>query len=335
VIEYVVDGRNRRVGKKVNGVIERQWIYDGQLRPVAEYGPTGTLAATYIYGTHINVPDYVVKSSGTYRVITDHLGSLRFVINISNGTIAQRVDYDDWGNVLLNTAPDFTPFGFAGGMYDKDTKLTRFGARDYDAEVGRWTTKDPIGFGGGLWNLYSYCGEQPVKRFDLSGLWLAGAHNAILDYAFGGVLDSDDINILKDASAFQDDSFGGASESYMHAMRPPWQTVETATNLYKKFLCDQLSRAQRARQLGRNYESLFSLGRGMHALMDSTSPSHSGFQVWLGGTESNLISNLKAGMPGLEHTISESSMNAVAESQAIEKVNKYFEKFKKGCPCEQ
>jgi hypothetical protein len=37
VIEYLVDGRNRRVGKKVNGVIERQWIYDGQLRPVEEW----------------------------------------------------------------------------------------------------------------------------------------------------------------------------------------------------------------------------------------------------------------------------------------------------------
>jgi RHS repeat-associated protein len=36
--------------------------------------------------------------------------------------------------------PSFeSPFGFAGGLYDPDTKLTRFGARDYDASIGRWT----------------------------------------------------------------------------------------------------------------------------------------------------------------------------------------------------
>ena len=165
-----MDGRNRRVGKKVNGTLQRQWIYGGQLRPVAEYGPTGTLTATYIYGTHINIPDYIIKNGVTYRVITDHLGSLRFVINSSNGSIAQRIDYDDWGNVLVNTAPDFAPFGFAGGIYDKDTKLTRFGARDYDAEVGRWTTKDPIGFKSLSLNHYEYVFSNPINFQDPTGL---------------------------------------------------------------------------------------------------------------------------------------------------------------------
>ena len=42
------------------------------------------------------------------------------------------------------------PFGFAGGLHDRDTNLVRFGARDYDPSIGRWTAKDPIDFAGGI-----------------------------------------------------------------------------------------------------------------------------------------------------------------------------------------
>lgn len=69
---------------------------------------------------------------------------------------------------LLNEA--IQPFGFAGGIYDQHTKLTRFGARDYDAETGRWTTKDPIGFAGEDPNLYGYVFSDPVNGVDPQGL---------------------------------------------------------------------------------------------------------------------------------------------------------------------
>jgi uncharacterized protein RhaS with RHS repeats len=45
----------------------------------------------------------------------------------------------------------------------------RFGARDYDPEVGRWTAKDPIGFSGGDTNLYGYVVGDPVNLVDPSG----------------------------------------------------------------------------------------------------------------------------------------------------------------------
>ncbi|MBI3072285.1 MAG: RHS repeat-associated core domain-containing protein, partial [Deltaproteobacteria bacterium] len=81
-----------------------------------------------------------------------------------------RLDYDDWGRMTLDTAPGFQPFAFAGGLYDTHTSLTRFGARDYDAETGRWTTKDPIGFAGADMNLYGYVVNDPINWIDPEGL---------------------------------------------------------------------------------------------------------------------------------------------------------------------
>ena len=156
LIEYLIDGRNRRIGKKVNGVLTQGFLYQDQLKPIAELDASGNVTARFVYGSKANVPEYMVKGGQTYRIITDHLGSPRLVVNASDGSVAQRMDYDEFGNVLQDTNPGFQPFAFAGGLYDSQTKLTRFGARDYDPEVGRWTAKDPIGFAGGDVNLYGY-----------------------------------------------------------------------------------------------------------------------------------------------------------------------------------
>jgi RHS repeat-associated protein len=80
--------------------------------------------------------------------------------------------FDEFGNVLTDTNPGFQPFGFAGGLCDADTRLVRFGSRDYDALTGRWTAKDPILVRGGDTNLYAYVGGDPINRTDPSGLIL-------------------------------------------------------------------------------------------------------------------------------------------------------------------
>jgi RHS repeat-associated protein len=79
------------------------------------------------------------------------------------------MDFDEFGNVIVDTHPGFQPFGFAGGLYDPHTKLTRFGARDYEAETGRWTAKDPIRFDGDGPNLYEYVVSNPVNFIDPEG----------------------------------------------------------------------------------------------------------------------------------------------------------------------
>jgi RHS repeat-associated protein len=170
VIEYVIDGAQRRVGKKVNGALVQGFLYQNQLNPVAELDGSGNLVSRFVYASKGNIPDYLVKNGTTYRIVSDHLGSPRMVVDVTTGAIVQRMDYDEFGQVITDSNPGFQPFGFAGGLYDRDTKLVRFGARDYDAETGRWAAKDPIGFSGGDTNLYGYVLNDPVNEIDPSGL---------------------------------------------------------------------------------------------------------------------------------------------------------------------
>jgi len=169
-VEYVIDGLGRRIGRKVNGALNRGYLYMNGLKPVAEVDGSMGVVNYFVYGTQGQTPDYLVRSGTTYRVLSDHLGSVRLVVNTESGAIVQRMDYDEWGNVVQDTNPGFQPFGYAGGLYDPDTKLVRFGYRDYDALTGRWTAKDPILFGGGDPNLNAYVGNDPINWIDPFGL---------------------------------------------------------------------------------------------------------------------------------------------------------------------
>ena len=90
--------------------------------------------------------------------------------------------------MLNDSNPGFQPFAYAGGLYDVDTGLVRFGARDYDAAVGRWIQSDPIGLNGGM-NTYTYVGDNPVFLIDPEGLFLAAVQCAA--GALGGYLAAD------------------------------------------------------------------------------------------------------------------------------------------------
>jgi RHS repeat-associated protein len=168
-ISYIIDPENNRVGKEVNGAPTTGFLYDGD-SIVAQLNGSNAIVNQFIYASGTTAPDYMVTGGVTYRIFTDHMGSPRLVVNTSTGQIAEEIDYDEFGNVVKDTNPGFQPFGFAGGLYDQDTKLVRFGARDYNPAVGRWTAKDPILFAGGDTSLYGYVFNDPVNLIDPSGL---------------------------------------------------------------------------------------------------------------------------------------------------------------------
>jgi len=169
-VQYAVDAQQRRTARIVNGVVTHRWLYQSQLAIAAEVDSAGTPVRTFTYALHGNVPELMTLANGRqYRLITDHLGSVRLVTDVTADTVVQRLDYDAWGNVLRDTRPGFQPWGYAGGLYDPLTGLVRFGARDYDAATGRWTAKDPMGFDGGSPNRYEYSAGQPTGIVDQDG----------------------------------------------------------------------------------------------------------------------------------------------------------------------
>ena len=169
VVEYVIDGRNRRIGQKLNGILQKGWLYKDQLNPVAEVDATNQITKRFSYATKVNVPEYMQQGTTTYRVVSDYLGSPRMLVDMATGEVLQTMDFDAWGNVLDDTAPGAQPFGFAGGLYEQSTGLVRFGARDYDAGVGRWTGKDSSLFLGDQSNFYLYANGDSVNIVDISG----------------------------------------------------------------------------------------------------------------------------------------------------------------------
>jgi RHS repeat-associated protein len=206
-IEYDVDGAGRRVGRRVldaQGVEleSRGWIYRDLLRPIAEVDAAGNVTARYVYldgegsrqnGMHqlatrlganqdtslpfagSNVPEFVeiLDTSGAVaqrlRLIVNQVGTVQAAVDVATGEVVQRIEHDEFGRVLFDSNPGVQPFGFAGGLYDPDSRLTRLGARDYSGDVGRWNARDPVRFAGGTPNHFEYAWNDPVNFKDVLG----------------------------------------------------------------------------------------------------------------------------------------------------------------------
>jgi RHS repeat-associated protein len=169
LIEYRHNAMGNRVAKIVNGQTTEKYLWLDKTTLLATYDGSNTLKQRFEY-TLGHAPTSFMQNGNRYYIATDHLGSPR-AISDENGSIIKAITYDSYGNVISDSNPEFSiPFGFAGGLKDSDTRLIRFGFRDYDPQTGRWTARDPIGFSGGDSNLYGYVFSDPIQYVDPLGL---------------------------------------------------------------------------------------------------------------------------------------------------------------------
>ena len=187
-IAYSHDPLGRRIAKKINGAIVEKYLWQGLTRLLAVYDGNDNIIMRFDYADG-RMPVAMTSSNNAYYLDYDQVGSLRIVAD-ALGNVVKRIDYDSFGNMVNDTNPSFQiPFGFGGGLHDRDTGLVRFGFRDYDPDIGRWTAKDPILFAGGDIDLYGYCLNDPINIVDPDGqIGVAGVVIGGIAGAYGGFL---------------------------------------------------------------------------------------------------------------------------------------------------
>ena len=161
-VDCVYDGNGMRVKKVENGKTT-YYIYSGA-NPLLEYSPTD---GTYLYRIYAGKKAVAEEKGGVVKFYhKDHLGSTRVVTNAAGVKIAE-YKFAPYGEKEVSTG-DGTEYGFTDKADDASTGLKYFGARFYDAEVGRFISQDPKRQGG---NWYSYCFNNPVNATDPDGQW--------------------------------------------------------------------------------------------------------------------------------------------------------------------
>jgi RHS repeat-associated protein len=119
----------------------------------------------------------------SYYFTFDHLGSVREMTD-SGGTIHARYDYDPYGRRTKVQGDLDADFGFTGYYVHQPSGLQLALYRAYDADLGRFINRDPIGEAGGL-NLYDYVMNDPVSLIDPLGDKYVGNFVFLLKWLLG------------------------------------------------------------------------------------------------------------------------------------------------------
>ena len=160
---YLYNADGMRVRKTPTGGTATDFLLD--MTEIAEE-ITGSNDISYVG------PDLISRIDGTNRTIyhADGIGSTR-AMSDSTQAVSVAMVYEAYGKLLIDYPTSGTPdFGYAAQFryYADTTGLHYLKARYYDSAVGRFISRDPIGYSGGF-NLYSYVNDNPTNVVDPSG----------------------------------------------------------------------------------------------------------------------------------------------------------------------
>jgi len=295
----------------------------------------------YVHGARV---DEIVASYTWGEPSYHHYDANGNCMTLTNaaGNITEQYYYDAFGKPYLfdgagnwlASSPSGNRFLFIGREYLSDLKLYDYRNRLYNPQMGRFLQPDPKEFAAGDYNLYRYCHNDPVNRSDPMGLWPTPIHDQIYETALKNTLSPDELKTIKNESAKQDGiGHQTAAEAYKHAMRSPGQSVDAARRATQNYIANNLKKAIQQQKDGHRESALKALAKGMHAISDSTSPAHEGYQVWNGLpnplTESpeSVAANL-ASMAN--HAKQESAISPTKLNETSSLIRDYYQAFESG-----
>ncbi len=113
-----------------------------------------------------------LSSAQFFFHINNHLGSTRAILD-EQGNLKEYCDYYPFGKTLRSSIVDesITTFKFTGKELDDENGLNwyNFGARPYDADIGRFLTVDPLADSSPSFTPYHYCANNPLIFIDPTG----------------------------------------------------------------------------------------------------------------------------------------------------------------------
>ena len=161
--------------------VDTYYIYSFDGKLMAEYDHDGNCIRDYIYvGNRLIAeykPNYHIpeKDEEYFYYMTDQINSTR-IVTADYGNVVYSEAYGPFGGVQKNWAKTYNPkFKFSGKEREAYGDLDYFGARYYDHNSYRFISTDPIInkeealANPQLWNLYSYCRNNPITFIDPDG----------------------------------------------------------------------------------------------------------------------------------------------------------------------
>ena len=165
-----------RTEKTVNGSTRRYIWNSSQL--MADVGAADAFYFHYSSGGELIGFTYKTAEAETECILVkNQQGDVERVIS-ADGTILAAYTYDAWGNVLTSegTLAAANPIRYRGYYFDTETSLYYLQSRYYNPAVGRFVNGDSLlnGKAGTIgFNLFSYCGNNPLKHVDPSGYFFS------------------------------------------------------------------------------------------------------------------------------------------------------------------